>query len=131
MCRGSSGPSGEALVADLGIGGGTIIRELGELQALIDSDPFPGLTHGRGSYLVATFLKDGAGQPADLPADPDPRMRPGPLRRAGPSLPRGHRQQRTGQDPGLHAVARAHPRQGHHHPHRLTVQRIATKLALP
>lgn len=65
----------QALVAELGIGGGTIIRELGKLQALIDSDPFPGLTHGRGSYLVATFLKDGAGPPADLPTDPDPRMR--------------------------------------------------------
>lgn len=65
----------EALVADLGIGGGTIIRELGELQALIDRDPFEGLVHGRGSYLVVTFLKDSASRPSEVPDDPDPRVR--------------------------------------------------------
>lgn len=64
-----------ALVADLGIGGGTIIRSLDELRALLDSDPFTGLTHGRGTYLVATFLKDGVAPPAELPTDPDPLVR--------------------------------------------------------
>ncbi|MGA4508138.1 DUF1697 domain-containing protein [Propionibacteriaceae bacterium G1746] len=64
-----------ALVEDLGIGGGTIVRSLGELRALLDSDPFPGLTHGRGSYLVVTFLKDGAAPPTDLPDDPNPLVR--------------------------------------------------------
>lgn len=62
----------QGLVDDLGIGGGTIIRELGELRALLDSDPFPGLTHGRGTYLIATFLKDGVAPPKKLPDDPDP-----------------------------------------------------------
>ncbi|MEV5649670.1 DUF1697 domain-containing protein [Nocardia sp. NPDC052254] len=46
-----------ALRAELGIGGGTIIRSRDELRALVDSDPFPGLTHGRGTYLTATFIK--------------------------------------------------------------------------
>ncbi|CAM4020612.1 DUF1697 domain-containing protein [Janibacter anophelis] len=64
-----------ALVAELGIGGGTIVRELGELEALIERDPFDGLVHGRGTYLVATFLKDGAPLPSELPDDPDPRVR--------------------------------------------------------
>lgn len=62
----------EALVSDLGIGGGTIIRSLEELRTLLDSDPFPGLTHGRGTYLVTTFLKDGVAPPTGLPDDPDP-----------------------------------------------------------
>ena len=65
----------QALVDDLGIGGGTIIRELGELRALLDSDPFPGLTHGRGTYLIATFLKAGNAPPDELPEAPDPRTR--------------------------------------------------------
>lgn len=64
----------EALVAELGIGGGTIIRSLEELRALLERDPFDGLTHGRGTYLVATFLKDGTA-PGDVPDDPDPLVR--------------------------------------------------------
>lgn len=63
----------QALVDTLDIGGGTIIRELGELRTLLDSDPFPGLTHGRGTYLVATFLKDGTDPPTEIPVDPDER----------------------------------------------------------
>ena len=39
----------QALVAELGVGGGTIVRELGELQDLLDRDPFDGLVHGRGT----------------------------------------------------------------------------------
>ncbi|MCM6776495.1 DUF1697 domain-containing protein [Nocardia sp. CDC159] len=56
-----------ALNAELGIPGGTIIRSRDELRALVDSDPFPGLTHGRETYLVATFVKG-----ADVPDDPGP-----------------------------------------------------------
>lgn len=64
----------EALHAQLGIPGGTIVRTAAELRTLLDSDPFPGLTHGRGSYLTATFLKDGATAPARLPERDDPRV---------------------------------------------------------
>lgn len=64
-----------ALNAELGIPGGTIVREHAELRALLDSDPFPGLTHGRGVYLTATFLKDGARAPDRLPEQSDPRAR--------------------------------------------------------
>lgn len=65
----------QALTSELGIPGGTIVRELGELRALLDSDPFEGLTHGRGTYLTATFLKDAATAPRKLPDQPDPRTR--------------------------------------------------------
>ncbi|MEG8180354.1 DUF1697 domain-containing protein [Nocardia terpenica] len=60
----------QALNAELGIGGGTIIRSRAELQALVDSDPFAGLTHGRDTYLTVTFVKDGGkrGGPGPLPA---------------------------------------------------------------
>ncbi|BCK54165.1 DUF1697 domain-containing protein [Nocardia wallacei] len=60
----------KALNAELGIGGGTILRSREELRALVDSDPFPGLTHGRGTYLTVTFLKDRtAAAPDALPAE--------------------------------------------------------------
>ncbi len=65
----------DALVADLGIGGGTIVRSLEELQGLLARDPFDGLVHGRETYLIATFLKDGAPPPAEIPDDPDPHVR--------------------------------------------------------
>lgn len=65
----------QALHRELGIPGETLIREHGELRALLDSDPFPGLTHGPGSYLTATFLKDGAAAPRELPDQPDPLTR--------------------------------------------------------
>lgn len=61
-----------ALSAELGIAGGTIVRTLPELDALIGTDPFAGLTHASGSYLVVTFLKDGVAPPSELPSDPDP-----------------------------------------------------------
>ncbi|WP_433630425.1 DUF1697 domain-containing protein [Nocardia sp. CA-120079] len=47
----------DALNSELGIPGGTIVRTYDELRDLLDTDPFPGLTHGRGTYLTATFLK--------------------------------------------------------------------------
>lgn len=61
----------KALNTELGIGGGTIIRSREELRALFDSDPFPGLTHARGTYLTVTFLKDRAAAtaPDSLPAE--------------------------------------------------------------
>ncbi|WP_194814842.1 DUF1697 domain-containing protein [Nocardia sp. XZ_19_385] len=62
----------QALKAELGIAGGTIIRSHKELRKLLDSDPFPGLTHGRGTYLTATFLKDSTPVPVQLPDQPDP-----------------------------------------------------------
>ncbi|MBB5911809.1 uncharacterized protein (DUF1697 family) [Nocardia transvalensis] len=63
----------QALSAELGIGGGTIIRSREELRALVDSDPFPGLTHGRGTYLTTTFLKDRTQgpPPGNLPPELD------------------------------------------------------------
>ncbi|MFF3225326.1 DUF1697 domain-containing protein [Nocardia suismassiliense] len=65
----------QALNAELGIAGGTIIRSYEELRALLDTDPFPGLTHGRGTYLVATFLKKRKKAPGKLPEQPDPLTR--------------------------------------------------------
>ncbi|MEV0298941.1 DUF1697 domain-containing protein [Nocardia sp. NPDC050710] len=47
-----------ALNRELGIPGGTILRSYEELRALVDRDPFEGLTHERGSYLTVTFFKD-------------------------------------------------------------------------
>jgi len=64
----------EALRTGLGIGGGTIVRELAELRGLLDRDPFEGLTHGRGSYLTVTFLKARPGT-VPLPQDHDPLTR--------------------------------------------------------
>ncbi|WP_433490661.1 DUF1697 domain-containing protein [Nocardia grenadensis] len=61
-----------ALSAELGIPGGTIIRTEAELRELLDRDPFAGFTHGRGTYLTATFFKkQGETLPA-MPADDDP-----------------------------------------------------------
>ncbi len=62
------------LSSELGIGGGTLIRTRAEIQALIESDPFAGMTHSRETYLMVTFLKNadnpglGAEPPADLAA---------------------------------------------------------------
>lgn len=57
-----------ALTRDLGLSSRTILRTHGELRSLLDSDPFAGLTHGRGTYLTATFLKDSP-EPGVAPAD--------------------------------------------------------------
>lgn len=46
-----------ALQEDLEIPGLTIVRSLPELRALLDTNPFPNLTHERGTYLAATFFK--------------------------------------------------------------------------
>jgi len=63
-----------ALTEQLGIPGGTIVRELTELRALLDRDPFEGRVHGRGTYLTVTFLKD-RGASVPVPEQPDPRTR--------------------------------------------------------
>ncbi|WP_280232572.1 DUF1697 domain-containing protein [Nocardia cyriacigeorgica] len=65
----------EALNGDLGIPGGTIIRDYDQLRTLLDTDPFEGLTHGPATYLTATFLKGTTADPVQLPAEPDPRTR--------------------------------------------------------
>ncbi len=63
----------DALASDLGVASRTIIRTHAELRALLDSDPFPGLTHGRGTYLTATFLKGAATDPDALAVHPESR----------------------------------------------------------
>ena len=65
----------DRLASDLGIASRTIIRAHPELRALLDSEPFPGLTHGRGTYLTATFLKDAAAAPEVISEQLDPRTR--------------------------------------------------------
>lgn len=62
----------QALVEQLGIRGGTVVRTLEELRGLLESDPFPGLTHGRGTYLTVTFLKDGAAAAPEIPEPTNP-----------------------------------------------------------
>ncbi|HET6966892.1 MAG TPA: DUF1697 domain-containing protein [Ornithinibacter sp.] len=65
----------DSLAGDLGLASRTIIRAHPELRALLDSDPFPGVTHGRGTYLTATFLKSAAPTPESVQGQPDPRTR--------------------------------------------------------
>lgn len=65
----------QALHERLGIPGGTLVRTGEELRALLDSDPFPGLTHGRGTYLTVVLLKHRPTEPVALPEGPDPRTR--------------------------------------------------------
>jgi uncharacterized protein (DUF1697 family) len=65
----------DALATDLGLSSRTILRAHADLRALLDSDPFPGLTHGRATYLTATFLKDPATAPDVVPEHPDSRTR--------------------------------------------------------
>ena len=60
-----------ALASELGLSSRTIIRGHPELRALLDSDPFPGLTHGRGTYLTATFLKDAMPPTVPVPGQSD------------------------------------------------------------
>ncbi|GGK44150.1 DUF1697 domain-containing protein [Nocardia camponoti] len=48
----------QALSAELGIPGGTLIRSYPELRDLLDRDPFDGRVHERGTYLTVTFFKN-------------------------------------------------------------------------
>lgn len=59
-----------ALARELGLSSRVIIRSQAELRALVESDPFSVWTHGRGTYLTATFLKDAATAVDLTPADP-------------------------------------------------------------
>ena len=61
-----------ALVDRLEVTSTTILRAYPELRDLVDSEPFPGLTHGRGSYLTATFLKEPPANPAVVREQSDP-----------------------------------------------------------
>lgn len=63
-----------ALQGQLGIGGGTIVRTHDELRELLNRDPFEGRKHGRSSYLIATFVKDGVHEDPEkkLPKESDP-----------------------------------------------------------
>jgi uncharacterized protein (DUF1697 family) len=61
----------DALRDLLGVRSCTIIRAHAEMRSLVQSDPFPGLTHESRTYLTATFLKAAAALPNVLPADPD------------------------------------------------------------
>lgn len=63
----------DALASDLGLKSRTVIRTDAELRALLDTDPFRGLTHGRGTYLTATFLKDASAVPGTVPEQSDSR----------------------------------------------------------
>ena len=65
----------DALTTELGLSSRTIIRGSSQLRALVDSDPFPGLTHGRDTYLTATFLKHAAHASGRKPEQPDPLNR--------------------------------------------------------
>ncbi|WP_067544809.1 DUF1697 domain-containing protein [Nocardia crassostreae] len=50
----------QALNAELGIPGGTLVRSQAQLRSLVDADWFPGLTHCRETYLTVTFIKNAA-----------------------------------------------------------------------
>lgn len=58
----------KALNTELGIPGGTLIRTRAQLQALVDFDPFAGLTHCRETYLTVTFVRS---TPEALPVFPE------------------------------------------------------------
>lgn len=64
-----------ALNAELGIAGGTLLRDYDSLRELLARDPFDGLVHERGSYLTVTFFKTAIADPVPaLPADPLTRV---------------------------------------------------------
>lgn len=64
-----------ALTRDLGLASRALVRSHPELRDLLASDPFPGLTHGRGTYLTATFVKHASFEPEALEGQPDPLTR--------------------------------------------------------
>ncbi|MFJ4650618.1 DUF1697 domain-containing protein [Nocardia sp. NPDC088792] len=62
----------KALNTELGIPGGTLIRTRDQLHDLVASDPFPGLTHCRETYLTVTFIKGAHLDLAAVPKDESP-----------------------------------------------------------
>ncbi|NNH72513.1 DUF1697 domain-containing protein [Nocardia uniformis] len=65
----------QALQDQLGIGGGTLIRSSDQLRALVEADPFAGLTHCRETYLTVTFLKYHVEPPELETTEVDPTVR--------------------------------------------------------
>lgn len=66
-----------ALRENLGIEGAAILRTRAELQALVDRDPFAGLTHGKSTYLTLTFCQhalDPVPEPFPEPDLPEARV---------------------------------------------------------
>lgn len=62
----------DALAGELGISSRPFVRTYSELRALVDSDPFPGETHGSHTYLTATFVKEADGVPHVVAGQLDP-----------------------------------------------------------
>jgi uncharacterized protein (DUF1697 family) len=65
----------DALARELGISSRTFLRTYSELRAMVDSDPFPGVTHSSTTYLTATFIKDPGAGPTVVPGQLDPGTR--------------------------------------------------------
>ena len=61
----------KALPKQLGFTSTTIIRSQAELQALVDADPFPGITQGPKNYITVTFLKEKPKSVPKLPYKPE------------------------------------------------------------
>lgn len=49
----------------------TIVKSQKQIQSLVDYEPFPGLTHGSSSYLLASFLKQPQQPQFKLPHQPE------------------------------------------------------------
>ena len=54
----------------LGFEATTIVRSLRQLQQVLDTAFFDGITHGQGSYLLVTFFKRPAKPAFDIPYQP-------------------------------------------------------------
>jgi len=61
----------KALPQQLSFTSTCIIRSQAELQVLVDTDPFPGVTQGPKSYITVTFLKNAPKAVPSLPYTPD------------------------------------------------------------
>jgi uncharacterized protein (DUF1697 family) len=55
----------------LGFTAATIVRSQAQLQQIIDADPFDGIPHGQGSYLLVTFLKNPVTPNFQIPFQPE------------------------------------------------------------
>ena len=60
----------KALPEQLGFNSTAIIRSQAELQALVDADPFKGITQGPKTYITVTFLKQKPKSAPKLPYKP-------------------------------------------------------------
>lgn len=54
----------------LGFNATTIVKSQQQLQAILDSDPFSGVVHGPGSYLLVSFFKQPVKVSFTLPYKP-------------------------------------------------------------